>query len=63
MAKDKGQTLEGFEKSIQADLAKFVEGYRKKHEENPEHYPLQLNKDNDGLWPEFFIEFITHGTL
>lgn len=56
-------SLESFVKETQANIIEFAEEYRKKHVENPEHYPLELSKDNSGLWLEFFIEFCTSRTI
>lgn len=63
MAKKSKATLDNFVKDTQADILKFAEEYRKKHTENPEHYPLELPKNNSGLWLEFFIEFCTNRTV
>jgi hypothetical protein len=41
----------------------FRLAYRAKHYENPEHYPLELPKENSGLWYEFFITFLMDGTV
>lgn len=59
----KKKSLESFVKELQKDILKFSEAYKKKHAENPEHYPLELPGDNAGLWTEFFIEFHTNGTV
>ena len=62
MKKKKG-SLDNFVKETQTDLVNFAAAYRKKHDENPEHYPLELPADNSGLWLEFFIEYCTGGDV
>jgi len=57
----KKQSLDQFVKEIQRDILEFSKDYKKKHEENPEHYPLELTEDNSGLWFEFFIDFCQNG--
>ncbi|SFB42814.1 hypothetical protein [Azotobacter beijerinckii] len=56
-----GLTLDQFADEIRRDIEAFVADYRKKHEENPEHYPLELPDNNAGLWSEFFMDFHLHG--
>ena len=63
MKKATKRSLDSFVKNTQADIVKFAKAYRKKHAENPEHYPLELPADNSGLWLEFFIEFCTNGVV
>ena len=52
-----GKSLSKFVEEIQRDIKAFEEDYLKHHKENPEHYPLEIPVDNDGLWFEFFIDF------
>jgi len=59
----KKNSLAKFVKEISVDIDKFEKAYQKKHEENPEHYPLELPADNVGLWLEFFVDYHTHGTV
>lgn len=63
MKQPKTQSLDKFVKETQKDILRFAEAYRKKHEENPEHYPLELSVDNLGLWFEFFMEFSQNGEV
>lgn len=63
MRKPKKASLDNFVKEIQDDIIKFAEDYSKKHIENPENYPLELPKDNAGLWLEFFIEYHADRTI
>ncbi len=56
-------TLDQFADEIRQDIEESVAQYRKKHEENPEHYPLELPSDNAGLWVEFFMDFHIAGDV
>lgn len=53
------QTLEQFIAEVKVDIEAFAADYRASHAANPEHYPLELGDNNDGLWLEFFTEFMT----
>jgi len=44
-----GLSLDQFADEVRRDIEAFVADYRKKHEENPEHYPLELPDNNAGL--------------
>jgi hypothetical protein len=59
----KKNSLDSFVKEIQRDIVKFKEAYKKKHEETPDHYPLELSEDNSGLWFEFFMEYCQTGKV
>jgi len=63
MGKAKAMSLGVFVKETEKGLADFEKKYRAKNKENPEHYPLSLSANNSGLWTEFFIEYITSGTV
>lgn len=52
-------TLDQFIAETKVDIDAFAADYRAQHEKNPEHYPLELGDDNDGLWVEFFVDFLT----
>lgn len=56
-------SLDNFVKETQKEILEFQKAYKKKHEENPEHYPLILSKDNSGLWFEFFMEYCQNKTV
>ncbi|SER81998.1 hypothetical protein SAMN04244573_04388 [Azotobacter beijerinckii] len=56
-----GLSLDQFADEVRRDIEAFVADYRKKHEENPEHYPLELPDNNAGLWSEFFMDFHIRG--
>lgn len=62
-AMSKGQSLEQFVKEVNGDIVAFKRAYERKHVENPEHYPLMLGDDNDGLWLEFFMTFLQTGKV
>lgn len=53
------QTLDEFVAEVVADIEGFATAYRAKHAENPEHYPLQMREGDDGLWLEFFVDYMT----
>lgn len=55
------QNLDQFVADIKTDIEAFAADYRARHEENPEHYQLELGDNNSGLWIEFFVDFITRG--
>ena len=61
--KEKMESLDTFVKEIKTDIVKFEEAYRKKHEENPRHYPLELSEANAGLWFEFFMGYCQEGAV
>lgn len=56
-------TLDQVCNELQVSLEDFQLAYRRKHMENPEHYPLELPENNAGLWYEFFITFALEGNL
>lgn len=58
-----GESLEEFASDMRAKIELFELAYTEKHRANPEHYPLFLREDNSGLWLEFFIDFVTNGTV
>lgn len=55
--KTSGKSLSEFVEEIQRDIKEFQKDYLKHHNENPEHYPLEIPSNNEGLWFEFFIDF------
>jgi hypothetical protein len=54
-----GQSLEQFVAEVKADIEAFAADYRASHAANPEHYPLEMRDNNDGVWLEFFTDFMT----
>jgi hypothetical protein len=50
-------TLDQFIKEERDLLVLFEIFWRKQHEANPEHYPLNMAKENAGLWYEMFHTF------
>lgn len=47
-----------------ADRVKtFAEKYRKRHKENPEHYPIVFPDDNAGVWYEMFMIYCETGDV
>lgn len=57
------QSLDDFMVELRADAEKFEAAYRKKAEENPEHYPLSMTANNKGLWLEFFLIYAQTGEV
>jgi hypothetical protein len=55
------QSLDSFLAEIRKDVDRFEQAYRAKVAENPEHYPLELDSGNEGLWLELFMTFVTTG--
>jgi hypothetical protein len=58
MNKDLTLHLDNFSEEIQKAAIAFKVEWLKKHESNPEEYPLTLPNENAGLWYEFFINFM-----
>lgn len=48
---------------LRADADKFEAAYRKKAEENPEYYPLEMRSGNEGMWFEFFMTYAQSGEV
>ncbi|MFW5300896.1 hypothetical protein ACOAMY_16385 [Pseudomonas aeruginosa] len=42
------QSLDEFIEEMKKDLESFASEYRKSHAENPEHFPLVLDDNNEG---------------
>ena len=61
MVKHVEGSLEEFIYSMRKEIINFRQAYEIKNAENPEQYPLMLSEDNDGLWLEFFLTYLTHG--
>lgn len=57
------QTLDSFMAELRADADKFEAAYRKKAEENPEYYPLEMRSGNEGMWFEFFMTYAQSGEV
>ena len=58
-----GQSLDEFVVETQNDILKFKEAWLRKHNEDPEHYPLTLPENNACLWFEFFLNFSEDGDI
>lgn len=52
-----------FVSDIQEQVLIFKEQYMIKHYENPNQYPLIMQDGNEGLWLEFFMNFLYDGTV
>ena len=57
------KALRTFVVNTQEELSTFEKLYRAKHLENPEHYPLDMAKDNYGLWMELFLMYLENGSV
>lgn len=52
------QTLEDFIKETKKDLDRFYRYWTFEWKQDPENFPLTMEKGNEGLWWEFFEEFL-----
>lgn len=50
-------TLQEFYEIQRETLDAFCADWLKNHEENPEHYPMEMPEGNEGLWFEMFNDF------
>lgn len=57
------QSIDDFMAELRADVDKFETDYRKKAEENPEHYPLEMKDGNEGMWFECFLTYAQTGQV
>jgi len=48
-------TLDEFEQEVLRALAIFKAEYLEHNAANPEHYPLELPENQNGLWWEFLL--------
>ena len=53
------QSLDKFIKEMKIDIDNFEKEYRKMAETD-KNYPLKMEDGNEGLWLEFFIEYVTN---
>jgi len=49
-------SLYDFQKELLNDLDEFVKYWEKKHKEEPDKYPMEIENDNAGIWFEMFNE-------
>ncbi len=56
---EKGMSLDDFLAELRGEVDAFEKWWREQHAKTPEHYPLEFNKDNEGMWTEQFVYFIT----
>ena len=54
-------SLDEFMKELRANVDGFESAYRKNVEAKPDHYPLILQDGNEGLWQEFFYQYMQTG--
>jgi hypothetical protein len=57
------QSLDSFVDELRADVGRFEAAYRAQVAKKPEHYPLELPDGQEGLWLEFFLGFVTQGSV
>lgn len=48
-------------KEFKASVDAWLADYKKRHEEEPEMYPLILPAENAGLWGDFIYDFYNNG--
>ena len=53
------KTLDEFVEEVKTGIDDFEREYRGKAENEGEDYPLEFSGDNDGLWLEFFSEYLS----
>ena len=56
-------SLDKFIAELRTDVDRFEAAYRARVAENPEHYPLEMEEGNEGLWLEFFSDFVRGGEV
>lgn len=54
------QTLDAFIAELRSDVERFEQAYRARVVEKPDQYPLSLPDGQEGLWFEFFMDFVTN---
>lgn len=57
------QSLDSFLEELRSDVGRFEAAYRSKVANEPEHYPLDLPDGQEGLWFEFFLGYVTQGSV
>ena len=50
-------TFNEFMQSAREEMNKFEKNYLENHKDAPSLYPLEIDKDNEGLWWEMFMTF------
>ena len=50
-------SLDQFVADMHEDIEKFKNYYLNNHSLNPEYWPVEMPKDNDGMWFEQFIAY------
>lgn len=58
-----GVSLETAASDFKLAINRFVEAYKARHLEDPEKYPLELPRNNPGLWRELMTAFHQSGTI
>lgn len=55
--------IDNFCFEVNKSIVEFNELWYKKHQINPEQYPLELEEKNSGLWYEFFTQYLLTGEI
>ncbi|WP_305910501.1 hypothetical protein Q9L42_020330 (plasmid) [Methylomarinum sp. Ch1-1] len=50
--------LERFLNKVELKKQAFREAWMREHKKNPKHFPLDMPDGNEGLWYEFFYNFL-----
>lgn len=50
-------TLDDFIEEMELDLIDFKNWWEHENKKNPEHFPMEFKKNNEGLWLEMFLTF------
>jgi len=51
------RSLDEFLNEARHSLDMFEDMWRRKHSDNPEHFPMEMVEGNEGLWWEMFLGF------
>jgi hypothetical protein len=49
--------LEDFVDEMKNDIEEFEEWWIEENKKNPEHFPMEFKKNNEGLWLEMFLSW------
>ncbi|WP_316157793.1 hypothetical protein [Cupriavidus sp. BIC8F] len=57
------QSLDAFIAELRGDVERFEQAYRTRMAEKPDQYPVTLPDGQEGLWFEFFMDFVTNHAI
>ncbi len=55
--------LNAFCSDVAEQVKKFEQAYLEKHRQEPQKYPLDIPVGNEGLWLEFFLDYLSTGNV